>query len=186
MSINTDIEWYYSGGASGVAATSLGGAKSVNEIVSSTNENLFRNIDAPETLGLQYYCIYLKNNGELTHTNFGIYISTPTPSIDTQVYVGIGTSPVDGTEQTVANNATEPTGVPWTQRYFDYNALVVATLEPGEHKAIWLKLYQLADAGGMDMDYVRLTLVGDVASEPDEDVSLDFSEIINSMYIDLI
>lgn len=176
MSINTNIEWYYSGGASGVAATSLGGVKSANEITSAEDENLFRDITAPETLGIQYYCIYLHNGSSETYNDIALYISTPTPSIDTQVYFSKGTSAVNGTEQTVADNATEPTGIAWVQRYFDYNALTIASLTPGQHKAVWFKLYQLADAGGSIMDYVRLTLVGEPDTTPTVEVfSVDFS-----------
>jgi len=183
MGINTDINYRYSGGAAGVAVGSLGGSISANEIVSSQDENLFRDIDDPSTAKTQYYCIYLINKGTETYNDIGLYISTSTPSIDTQVFVGLGTSPVNGTEQTVGDNVTEPTGVSWTQRYFDYNALTIASLAVNQYKAIWLKMLQDADASAVVLDYVRLTLVdagaggvppGSVVEVFSDDFSVDF------------
>ena len=175
MAINGDIGFFYSG-ASGTSATSLGGAIHATEVVSATDENLFQDIDTPATGDDHYSCLYLKNEGTATYTNFGIYISTPTPSTETQVYIGIGLAGVNGTEQTITNQEDEPSGVLWTQRYFDFNAITVGTLAATQHYGIWFKMVHDDAAGGSAKDYFRVTLVGEEDTAPAVEVfATDFS-----------
>jgi len=154
MAISDDIGFYYSG--SGTAVTSLGGAIHANTVSNSTTQNLFQNIASPLSSSKQYYCIYLKNTGTTSY-NVGLYISTPTPNTKTELFIGVGTSSVNGTEQTIADSSTEPTGILWVQRKQEYNALSIATLGAGNTQAVWVQLNQSANASGGG-DYAILTL----------------------------
>ena len=155
--INDDVEFYYSG--NGIATGSLGGAIHANSVSSSVNENLFADIDAAEALagGDKYRCLYLKNNGIVSY-NVAIYISTPTPSNETIIYIGKGDSVVGGLEQTIVDETTEPNNIIWLHREQDYNAATIATLAVGEHQAIWFKLAVSVGASGNQRDYFRTTL----------------------------
>lgn len=158
MAINDDIQYFYSG--SGAAASSLGGAVHANQVSSAQDGNLFGNVDSAEALAgsSKYRCLYIKNNGAVSY-NVGLYLSTTTPSQETQILIGNGTSAVNGSEQSVANEDTEPSGVLWVERLQDFNALSIATLAPGDTKAVWLKRIVLANAGGSTQDYFILSAV---------------------------
>ena len=187
--INDDIKYYYSGGTSGVAATSLGGIRSNTEVVTSVDENLFLNIDSADAeAGTTHYrCLYLRNEGTVGY-DVEIYIAYSTPSSGTSIYIGVGTAAIDNNEPTIANEDTEPSGVIWQQRNFDYNATVVATLLANEHKSIWFKRVTLADTGGSLKDYFRVTLTGLSDEAPGSDPLpitgvMDFSSADNSAMI---
>jgi hypothetical protein len=156
MAINDDFDWLYSG--NGTAAGSLGGAITNVVIPTSTDQNLFRNVTDVSVDSDQYYCVYIKNISAQSH-NVGLFISTPTPSQGTKLYIGLGTSAKNTAEQVIPDNATEPAGILWLQRHFEYNPMIVGTLNTAEYKSIWLRLHVSAGAGGTPMDYVRLKLV---------------------------
>jgi hypothetical protein len=44
-----------------------------------------------------------------------VWISSNTPASDTQIAIGVGTAAVNGTEQTVANESTAPSGVTFSE-----------------------------------------------------------------------
>lgn len=158
MAITDDIQYFYSGG--GAAATSLGGAITATQVTQAAGENLFANVGSAEAVSgsTKYRCIYLKNNGIVSYT-VGLYLATTTPSNETRIYFGNGTSAVNVSEQSVANEDTEPSGVLWVERLVDYNSLTIATLAPGDTKAIWFKRVVSANAGGSAQDYFILTPV---------------------------
>lgn len=158
MAINDDLVWFYSG--NGTASGSIGGAIHANAITTTQNENLFNNVGSAEALAgaEKYRCLYIKNNGVASHT-FGLYLSTVTPSIDTQMYFGIGTAAIDGAEQSIVDEDTEPTGIAWVSRNQEFNPLSIATLAPGQTKSIWFRRVVSASAGGSLGDYFIITSV---------------------------
>ena len=109
--LTTDIIYRLSGGAANSDPNaSLGGAKSSV----AAGSNLFDDKSSAEaTAGrIEYRCFYVHNaHASLTYLAPKIWIQTNTPSADTTVDIGLGTSAVNGTEQTVANETTAPVGV---------------------------------------------------------------------------
>jgi len=161
-----DIDFHLSG-ATGTPATSLGGAIHATQITDATTHNLFDVVSSAETTAgdTEYRCLYVKNNhGTLTLQNAEIYINTQTPSTDTSVEIALGTSAVNGTEQTVGNESTAPTGVTWTALTGSANALSIGDIPAGQHKAIWVKRIVSATASAYTDDSGIFTVAGDTAA----------------------
>ena len=88
----------------------------------------------------EYRCFYVHNaHATLTMQNSVIWIQSNTTSADTTIEIGLGSSAVDGTEQTVANESTAPTGVTFSAPANQGAALSIGNVLPGEHKAVWVK-----------------------------------------------
>ena len=111
---STDLKFRLSGGAANSDPNaSLGGAKSSTEIGTGLH-NLFDQVGSAETTSgdTEYRCFYVHNaHATLALENAVIYIQSNTPSGDTSVEIAVGSAAVNGTEQTVANESTAPTGV---------------------------------------------------------------------------
>lgn len=141
--ISTDIKRYLSGGAGNSDPNaSLGGAISVTELVSGTLHGLFDIVASAEASAgdTEYRCYYVKNtHGTLTALSAKVWVQTESPSGDTDEEIGLGTSAINGVEQTVANEQTAPAGVTFSQANGEGNALVIGDIPPGQHKAIWVK-----------------------------------------------
>ena len=112
--ISTDIQYRLSGGAANSDPNAaLGGAKSSTSVGAGLH-NLFDIVSSAESSSgdTEYRCVYVHNNhGSLTMQNSVIWIASNTPSADTTIEIALGSSAVNGTEQTIANENTSPTGV---------------------------------------------------------------------------
>jgi MinD superfamily P-loop ATPase len=167
MTITTaDLDFYLSGGAANTSGdASLGGAISSTAPSVVVNE-LFDYVAAVEAESgdTEYRCIYVKN-GNATYTlyNAVIWISANTPSVNTDVQIGLGTSAVSGEEQTIANENTAPTGVTFSTAASEVASLSIGDLAPGEHKAVWIKRTVTATTTGVSADYVILRFKGGAA-----------------------
>lgn len=137
-----DIKFYLSGGAANADPdAALGGAVSSTEVIDSGLDNLFDSVDGAEAIAgsTEYRCFYVKNvNGADTLLGAGVYISDNTESATTYAEIGLGTSAINATEQTVADESTAPSGVSFSQADYD-SPLVIGDLAPDERKAVWLK-----------------------------------------------
>jgi len=140
---------------------SLGGAIHATEITDASDENLFENIGLVDAAaGETYYrCIYLVA-GAFSYSALKAWISGGTPSLGTKVYIALGTSGVDGVEQTIADENTAPTSVIFTSPTSESSGVAIPDLLTGEHHAIWIKLVLSAGTGGYDTDYFRLSVGG--------------------------
>jgi len=137
---SSDIAYRLSGGASNsVQSAALGGAKS---------SNLASSAIFPDLSGAQcsagvvlYRCIYV-HNGHSTLTALGatLWVQTNTLSPDTTADVGVGTSAINGTEQTVASETTAPTGVTFSAPTTYGSGLALGDIPAGQHRAVWLRL----------------------------------------------
>jgi len=158
--ISTDIKYRLSGGASNTdPAASLGGAKSSTDAAST----IFDDVSSAEaTAGdIEYRCVYVHNNhGSLTLQGAKIWIQTQTPSADTDVAIGLGSSAVNGTEQTVANEGTAPTGVTFSAPSSFAGGLTIGDIPAGEHKAVWVRRTVNAGAAAAS-DSFTLRVQGD-------------------------
>lgn len=98
--VSTDIQYRLSGGAANSdPALSLGGVKS-----STAASNYFDDVSSAEASAgdTEYRCVYVHNaHATLTLIGAKVFIQTNTPSGDTDVAIGLGSSAINGTEQTV-------------------------------------------------------------------------------------
>ena len=136
--ISTDIQYRLSGGSSNSdPAASLGGVKS-----STAASNYFDDVSSAEASAgdTEYRCVYVHNNhGTLSLIGAKVFIQTNTPSSDTDVAIGLGSSAINGTEQTVAGESTAPTGVSFSAPTTFAGGLAIGDLAAGAHKAVWVR-----------------------------------------------
>ncbi|MBX9727047.1 MAG: hypothetical protein K2X09_07265, partial [Rickettsiales bacterium] len=162
------LKFHLSGGAANSDPNAaLGGAISTTQIVDATVANLFDNVSSAESAAgdTEYRCFYVKNtHATLTLQAAKVYIQTNTPSADTSAEIGLGTSAVNGTEQTVANESTVPSAVTFSSAAGSGNALSIGNIPAGQHKAIWLKRIVNAAAAAYNSDSVIIRVEGDTAA----------------------
>ena len=136
--VSTDIQYRLSGGASNSdTAASLGGVKS-----STAASNYFDDVSSAEASAgdTEYRCVYVHNaHATLTLIGAKVFIQANTPSSDTDVAIGLGSSAINGTEQTVANESTAPTGVSFSAPTTFAGGLAIGDLAAGAHKAVWVR-----------------------------------------------
>lgn len=142
--VSADIKYRLSGGAANADPNaSLGGAKSSTEVVDNTDNNLFDDVSGAEhTAGrVEYRAIYIHNNhGSLTLTGAVAWIASDTSGADSDLSIAVGTAAINGTEQTVANETTAPTGVTWSDAAVSRaTGLALGDIPAGQHKALWLR-----------------------------------------------
>lgn len=164
-----DITFRLSGGAANSDVNaSLGGAKSSTALVDNTLNNLFADSLGPESLAgsTKYRCIYVHNaHGSLTMQNSKVYITTNTPSTDTEFSVAVGTAAINATEQgPVANEDTEPSGVSWGTASTYAAGYSLGNIPFGQHKAIWFKRVVTAGAAAYNNDTVTFEVGCDSAA----------------------
>ena len=141
MPINTsDIKYRLSGGASNsVQNNSLGGARST---VAEMSTNFYDDVSSAEAAAgsVEYRCYYVTNeHPSLTYIASRVFISANTPSATTDIAIGLGTSAINGVEQTVANETTIPVGVTFSSPSNFAAGLLIGDLPPGQHKAVWVR-----------------------------------------------
>ena len=136
--VSTDIQYRLSGGSSNSdPAASLGGVKS-----STAASNYFDDVSSAEASAgdTEYRCVYVHNNhGTLSLIGAKVFIQTNTPSSATDVAIGLGSSAINGTEQTVADESTAPTGVSFSAPTTFAGGLALGDLAAGAHKAVWVR-----------------------------------------------
>lgn len=166
--VANDIKFYLSGGAGNTDVNaSLGGAISTTEVTTATLHNLFDVVSSAETTSgdVEYRCIYVKNtHGTLSLTSAVAWISSNTPSTDTTADIGLGTSAVNGTEQTVADESTAPTSVTFSAPATQGAGLSIGDIPAGQHKAIWLRRTVNAAAAAYSNDSATINVGGDTAA----------------------
>ena len=158
----TDIDFHLSGGAANSDPdASLGGAISNNQIVDAALHNLFDVVSGDEssTGDIEYRCLYIKNaHGSLTMQNTKIWVQSESGSADSDELIGLGTSAIGATEQTIANEAATPVGVSFSQANLEAGSLVIGDIAPGSHKAIWIRrdIAAAAAAANNDSSTIRV------------------------------
>ena len=166
--LSTDIKFLLSGGAVNTDVNlALGGIPSSTEIVDSTLHNLFDIVYGAEALvgDVEYRCIYILNDhATLTLQTALTWISVNTPSTASTIDIGLGTSAVSGTEQTVVDESTPPVGVTFTSPSTLLTGLAIGDLIPSATKALWIRRTITAAAGPYDLDTVTINAGGDTAA----------------------
>jgi hypothetical protein len=114
---------------------------------------------------VEYRCLYIHNNhGSLTLQNAVIWIQTNTPSTDTDVAVGAGTSAVNGVEQTVGNENSAPSGVSFSSPSNYATGISLGNIPAGQHKAVWVRRTVQAAAQAYNNDTFTLRVQGDTSA----------------------
>lgn len=159
-----DIQFRLSGGAANADGNaSLGGEISANAVSGALHAFFDRVTGAEAAAGdVEYRCLYVRN-GHATLTLYGavVWISTNTPSPDTVVAIGLGTSAINGVEQTVADESTAPAGVSFTEPDSYGAGLVIGDIPAGQHKAVWIRRTVTAAAAAYNNDGATLAFQGD-------------------------
>jgi len=160
---STDIKYRLSGGGGNTdPALSLGGAKSSTEMSSS----LFDNVASGEASAgdVEYRAIYVHNaHATLTLEAAKIWIQANTPSADTTLDIGVGTSAVNATEQTVANEGVAPSGVTFSAAADEAGSVSLGDIPAGQHRAVWIRRTVTAGAVASN-DTANLRVKGDTAA----------------------
>lgn len=133
----------------------------------NTTHNLWDVVSSTESNGgdTEYRCIYLHNNhGTLTLQNAKVWIASNTGSSSTAVRIAAGTSAINGTEQTIGGEGTEPSGVSWSTAANEGAAVSLGNIPAGQHKAIWIERVVNAGASAANDDSYQLTYAGDTAA----------------------
>lgn len=158
--ISTDIKYRLSGGAANTDPNaSLGGAASTTDAPAG----ILDNVSSAEAVAgdIEYRCVYVKNNhGSLTLLGAKVWIQANTPSGDTGVEIGLGTSAINGNEQTVADESTAPSGVTFSNPANEGAGLSIGDLASGATKAVWIKRTVTAGAAATS-DSFTLRVKGD-------------------------
>lgn len=158
--ISTEIQYLLSGGAANADPNlSLGGIVSTTAVPS----NYFDKVDSAQALSgeTNYRCFYVKNtNATLTLTGARVWIALNTTSADTDINIGLGTSAINATEQTIANEATAPTSVVFSAAATEGASLLIGDLAPNQTKAVWLRRIVNANAAASNDTYT-LRVKGD-------------------------
>jgi hypothetical protein len=156
---STDIIQRLSGGAANAAAnSSLGGAKSSNVAPSG----LFDTVSAAEAAAgsIEYRCVYVHNaHGTLTLTSPTAVVQSDTPDSTSIVDIGLGTSAVNATEQTVANETTAPAGVT-----FGAGPVNLGDIPAGQSRALWLRRTVSAGCPAITGDGYTIRVAGSTAA----------------------
>lgn len=159
--VSADIQYRLSGGAANAsAAASLGGAKSST----SATSGLFDDVTSAESAAgdTEYRCFYVHNNhGTLALQNAVIWIVSNTTG--NRIAIGLGSSAINGTEQTVANEDTAPAGVTFSQPTTKAGGISLGSIPAGQHKAVWIRR-TIAAASSASNDTYQLRVEGDTAA----------------------
>ena len=165
---STDVGKYLSGGASNTDTdASLGGVISSTEIVDDSLNNLFAAAGAAEALAgsTKYRAFFVKNNhATLTLVGSVVYISSNTPSADTEVKIAIADEAVGvSTIETIANEDTAPSGPSFVTADGVVNAVTIGDMAPGEVKGIWVKWVLGTDTTAVN-DEMTIAVRGETAA----------------------
>lgn len=171
------------------AATSCGGAIDVDEVASFEIHNLFDKVTDSEadTGKTEFRCFYIKNNHPTESIrNPVLMIVQNTASTDDQASIGWGTSPFNGTEQTIATESTYPVNVSFTEAPTRTEGAVLGVnIPPQAHKAVWVRRIVNFDAqehpqNGFIVRLLTDNLVDEVINEeqvPEPDTDTSFSAV---------
>jgi hypothetical protein len=162
--LSTDIVFRLSGGASNtLPAASLGGAKSSVPAAAT----IFDSVTGAESNGgdVEYRCMYVHNaHGSLTLDNAVAWVQSDTTSASTIIAVGVGSSAMNGTEQTVANEDTAPTSITFLPAVNKAGGTALGSIPPGQSRALWLRRTVTAGATVSASDPFTIRVEGDTAA----------------------
>lgn len=145
---SSDIHYRLTGGSSNSDPTaSLGGAASTTTDAGSSIMNDITG--AQSAAGItKYRGVSLRNeHGSLTWQSVKVWVSTDTPSSDTDADVALAAEAVNTQQASIANETTAPTSVTFANTAVSFaTGLSVGDIPAGQFKGVWLKLVVTAGA----------------------------------------
>ncbi len=161
MALETgDIKFYKSG------SSNLGGTISATQLNGSLNDILDNGSSAEALAGAtEYRCFYVKNTS-LADTLFSAKVfQTNTANAGVTYQIGWGSAAISGTEQTVVNETTAPTGITFAECSGQSNAAdLSADLASTQYKAIWVKRIIAASTDAAALASITVTVLGDTVA----------------------
>lgn len=155
---SSDLVYRLSGGSSNTDPNAaLGGAQSST----ASGSSIFDSVSSAEASAgdVEYRCVYVRNShASLTAVGVVIWIQTQTPQSSTSVDIALGTSAVNGTEQTIANENTAPTGTSFTAPSSYAGGLTIGDLAPSAAKAVWIRRTVNSSTVGPLVDSFKLRI----------------------------
>ncbi len=137
--VASDIKYRLSGGAANAdPILSLGGVKSSVDMAATIFDDV---ASADAAAGdIEYRCVYVHNaHATLTMLAPKIWIEANTPSASTTVAIGLGTSALNATEQTVANENAAPSGVSFSEPTNFAGGIALSDIPAGQSRAVRIK-----------------------------------------------
>jgi hypothetical protein len=124
--------------------TNLGGA--ITAAVTDGSD-IFDTFTGDETTAgvTEYACIYFYNDSGLLASNTRVHLDSETAHTGVNFTVGLGTSAINGTEQTIADKNTSPSTVTFIEAADLASAINLGDIPAGQHKAVWVR--GVVDAG---------------------------------------
>lgn len=161
---STDIVYRLAGGASNaLPLASLGSIKSSV----AAGSTIFDGVTGTEAAAgdIEYRCIYVHNaHASLSLDNAVAWLAANTPSTSTDMAIGIGTSALNATEQTVADEQTAPAGVTFSAAASKGAGISLGSIPAGQSRAIWLRRTVSAGAAAVSSDTFTVRTEGDTAA----------------------
>jgi hypothetical protein len=119
-------------------ASNLGGAITATV---TAGADIFDTFTGDETTAgvTEYACIYFYNDSALLATNTRVHLDSETAHTGVNFTVGLGTSAINGTEQTIADKNTAPNTVTFIEAADLASAISLGNIPAGQHKAIWIR-----------------------------------------------
>jgi len=158
-----DVQVRLSGGANNSNPfASLGGIKSTTQMKDDMLDALFDpiNINQRITGHIDYYCVYVhNNNGTSQMSNTKIWFTV----VPTYISMGLGTSPINGVEQSINPDTNPPAGINFTQPISELNSLSIGIIPATQHKAVWFRRIIPANISPSAAILVRFKMEGDNA-----------------------
>lgn len=160
----SDIVYRLSGGASNSdPLLSLGGAKSSFAAAAA----IFDGVNGAESAAgdIEYRLIYVRNqHGSLPLNNAVAWVQSDTPGTNTAIALGLGSSAMDGVEQTVANEDTAPSSVTFLAAANKAGGIALGNIPPGQTRALWLRRTVTAGAPVTASDPFTVRVEGETAA----------------------
>ena len=130
--LSTDLKFFKT-------TNNLGGAITGTE---ATGGNVWDAFTGDETSagGTFYACVYADNGAAETAYAAKVWISSETNHTGVNVSIGLGASPINGTESPISDENDEPSGVSFSEAANEGAALPIGDLPAGQHKAVWLRI----------------------------------------------
>ena len=164
---NTNLKWYYSGGASNSnPLAALGGVISSVEVGTSIH-GLFDRVTATEaTAGdIEYRCVFFKNTDADADglINPKIFIFSNSSSADTTLAIGLDIAGKTATATTIVLEGTAPDDVTFTTPtdYAGGLALPSSPYAQNDYIGVWIRRTVTAGAASTASDAATLRVTGD-------------------------
>lgn len=134
--VDGDYKWLHSTGK-------LGGAKTATAWQNGVKHDLFDKFTPAETLaGDEFFaCVFFENgNATITMEDIALWVSSVTPSADTEVAIGLAPEGKNSAVEVIGNELTAPAGVTFTTPTTQGAGLTPVNLAPNDYIGVWVRL----------------------------------------------